>query len=152
MRRSRMFKIVLRTAIVAALIVSPLVAQPGTAAAKKAPTHEAIWMMKRVGTPVPSPDGRWVVYPVTEPSYDEKEVSSDLWMIHPDASAPARIITNSKSPESDVIWSPDSQRIAFAAKRQGDDAPQIYILDIGGGEAQRVTSISTGARSPQVSP
>jgi dipeptidyl aminopeptidase/acylaminoacyl peptidase len=147
----RMLKIVLRTAVVAAFIVTPLLAQPGIAA-KKAPTHEAIWMMKRVGTPVPSPDGRWVVYSVTEPSYDEKEVSSDLWMIRPDASAPARIITNTKSPESDVTWSADSRRIAFAAKREGDDTTQIYILDIGGGEAQRVTSISTGARSPQFRP
>ncbi|HKG78899.1 MAG TPA: hypothetical protein VKA78_05755, partial [Pyrinomonadaceae bacterium] len=29
----------------------------------KAPlTHETMWMMKRVGAPVPSPDGKWVVF------------------------------------------------------------------------------------------
>ena len=25
-------------------------------------THETMWMMKRVGAPVPSPDGKWVVF------------------------------------------------------------------------------------------
>src|SRR5205814_8993113 len=39
--------------------------------------------------------------------------------------------------------------IAFGARREGDDVPQIYVLDLsGGGEAQRVTNLSTGASSP----
>ena len=29
--------------------------------APKVITHEALWMMKRVGAPVVSPDGKWVV-------------------------------------------------------------------------------------------
>ncbi|MEA2165374.1 MAG: hypothetical protein QOK37_3501 [Thermoanaerobaculia bacterium] len=150
-----MLQSILRTAFAAALFVTPLIAQPTAArtSAKKPLTHEALWMMKRVGSPVPSPDGKWVVYPVTDPSYDEKEVSSDLWLASADGSRAPRRITFSKPAENDVTWSPDSRRIAFAAKRDGDDATQIYILDIaGGGEAERVTSISTGARSPQFRP
>jgi Dipeptidyl aminopeptidases/acylaminoacyl-peptidases len=150
-----MLKPVLRALIISALISTPLIAQPNIVKipAKRAPTHEALWLMKRVGTPVPSPDGKWVVYSVTEPAYDEKDVSSDLWLVPPDRSAAPRRITFSKPAENDVTWSPDSRRIAFAAKRDGDDASQIYILDIaGGGEAERVTSISTGARSPQFRP
>lgn len=150
-----MLNSVLRTAFVAALTAAPLMAQPHIVKilAKRAPTHEALWMMKRVGTPVPSPDGKWVVYSMTEPSYDEKEVSSDLWIISTGGSALPRRITFSKSAENDVTWSPDGRRIAFAAKREGDEASQIYILDIaGGGEAERITSISTGARSPQFRP
>ena len=38
----------------------------GQAAAKAPVTHEAIWMMKRVGAPVVSPDGKWVIYSLTE--------------------------------------------------------------------------------------
>jgi dipeptidyl aminopeptidase/acylaminoacyl peptidase len=142
-----MLKLIVRV-VIAALIATPLIAQP--VPAKKVPTHEALWMMKRVGTPVPSPDGKWVVYPVTEPAYDEKDVSSDLWIVPTAENGTPRRITFSKSAENDPTWSSDSRRIAFAAKREGDDASQIYILDIaGGGEAERVTSISTGARSPQ---
>ena len=50
-----------------------------------------------------------------------------------------------------MAWSPDSQRLAFSAKREGDDVSQIYVLNVAdGGEAVRVTSLSTGARSPAV--
>jgi dipeptidyl aminopeptidase/acylaminoacyl peptidase len=116
-------------------------------------THEALWLMKRVSSPVPSPDGRWVVFSVTDPAYDEKEQWSDLWIAPADASAKPRRITFTKASESGAAWSDDSRRLAFSAKREGDEQSQIYVLDIaGGGEAQRVTSVSTGARNPQFSP
>ncbi|MCM3873909.1 MAG: prolyl oligopeptidase family serine peptidase, partial [Pyrinomonadaceae bacterium] len=75
---------------------------------------------------------------------------SDLWIVPADASAKPRRLTFSKTGESGVAWSPDSRQIAFSAKREGDDTNQVYVLDIAdGGEAVRVTSLSTGARSPQ---
>ena len=78
-------------------------------------THETMWAMKRVGAPNPSPDGKWVVFSVVEPAYDEKDQVSDLWIVPTDASAKPRRLTFSKSGESGVVWSPDSQRLAFAA-------------------------------------
>jgi dipeptidyl aminopeptidase/acylaminoacyl peptidase len=124
-----------------------------TAPGKVPLTHELMWMMKRVGAPVPSPDGRWVVFNMIEPAYDEKDQVSDLWIVPADGSAKPRRLTFTKGSESGVAWSPDSQRLAFSAKREGDDASQIYILDVAeGGEAVRATSLSTGARSPQWSP
>jgi len=122
-------------------------------AADKAPlTHETMTLMKRVGAPVVSPDGKWVVFSVTEPSYDEKEQANDLWIVPSDGSAKPRKITSMKAGESDPTWSPDSRRIAFSAKRDGDESSQIYILDLAGGEAQRVTNVSTGVRRPRFSP
>src|SRR5690606_2504985 len=62
-------------------------------------------------------------------------------------------LTQTRAAESGTSWSPDSKRIAFATKRDGDGVNQIYILDIaGGGEALRATTISTGARLPKFSP
>ena len=120
---------------------------------KKAVTHEAIWLMKRVGAPVPSPDGKWVAFSVTEPSYADAEQVSDLWLVAADGGGKPRRLTNTKGGESGAVWSPDGARVAFAAKREGDDAAQIYVLDIiNGGEAQRVTNLSTGAHSPQWRP
>lgn len=124
-----------------------------SAQSKSPLTHETMWMMKRVGAPVPSPDGKWVVFSLVEPAYDEKDQVSDLWIVPSDGSAKPRRLTSTKGGESGVAWSPDSKRIAFAARREGDEAGQIYMLDVAdGGEAVRLTSLSTGARSAQWRP
>ena len=116
---------------------------------KRPITHEDVWLMKRVGEPALSPDGRLVVVPVAEPAYDDKDKKSDLWLVPADGSAPPRQVTFSPSAESGVAWSPDSRRIAFAAKREGQEESQVYVLDIaGGGEARPVTDVATGASRP----
>ena len=89
-----------------------------------------MWMMKRVGAPVPSPDGKWVVFSLVEPAYDEKDQVSDLWIVPADGSAKPRRLTFSKGGESGVAWSPDSRQIAFSARREGDEVSQIYVLDV----------------------
>jgi dipeptidyl aminopeptidase/acylaminoacyl peptidase len=112
-------------------------------------THEDVFLSKRVAAPQISPDGRWIVFTVTEPSYTEGEQVTDLWVVPSDGSAEPRRLTNSKSGEGGVDWSADSRRIAFSARREGDEASQIYVLDLGaGGEAQRVTNSATGASNP----
>ncbi len=131
------------------LCLLPVAGLADDPAAKHAITHEDVWLMKRVGTPALSPDGRLVVVAVSEPAYDDAKKSSDLWLIPADGSAAPRQLTFTTGGESGAAWSPDSRRIAFAAKREGQDETQIYVLDIaGGGEAERVTDLSTGASRP----
>jgi dipeptidyl aminopeptidase/acylaminoacyl peptidase len=109
--------------------------------------------MKRVGAPVLSPDGRWAVFPVTEPSYVTSNQTSDLWIVSTDGRGAPRRLTNTKGGESGVEWSPDGTRIAFSAQREDDSTSQIYVLGIvEGGEAARVTSLSTGAFAPHWRP
>ena len=136
-------------ATLALLLFAAFVVSGATAAAKKIPTHEDIWLMKRIGPPQVSPDGRWIVVPVVEPSYDDNNQLSDLWLIDTSARNSSRRLTSTRRPESGVIWSPDSRRIVFSAQRDSDDVPQLYSLDLAsGGEAQRLTNLSGGARAP----
>jgi dipeptidyl aminopeptidase/acylaminoacyl peptidase len=122
-------------------------------AARTPLTHEKLWMMKRVSAPVVSPDGKWAVFSVLEPNYDQEKEVSDLWVVAVDGGGPPRRLTHTRAAERGVAWSPDSRAIAFSTKREGDDADQIYILDLaGGGEARRLTNLSTGAMSPQWRP
>lgn len=120
----------------------------------KAPvTHESLWLMKRIGSPLMSPNGQWVVFSVTEPAYDRAETQSDLWLMATDGQSKPRQLTHTKAPESGVSWSPDSQRILFSSKRDGDNADQVYVLNINqAGEAQRVTHSAMGAHNAQFSP
>ena len=116
---------------VAALFLTGPFAGPARAQSKQPVTHEVLWLMPRVGAPSPSPDGRWVVFSVTEPAYDKKEQSSDLWIVPADGSAKPRRLTSTKAAESGTAWSADSRRIAFVTRREGDEQSQIYVLDLG---------------------
>jgi dipeptidyl aminopeptidase/acylaminoacyl peptidase len=143
----------LRFALAATCLAAPLAAPAETPPARTPITHEKLWMMKRVGAPVVSPDGKWVVYSVLEPSYEPDKEVSDLWAAAADGSSPPRRLTHTRAAEKGVVWSPDSRAIAFATKREGDEVEQVYVLDLaGGGEARRITSLSTGAGSPQWRP
>ena len=139
----------LKLALLAGCLAAPQIA----AAQAKAPiTHEALWMMKRVGAPVVSPDGKWVVYSVTEPAYEADKAVVDLWLVSTAGGAPRRL-TNTRAAESDPAWSPDSRSLAFSTKREGDEAAQVYVLEVvDGGEARRITTLSTGAQHPQWRP
>ena len=139
-------------ALAAAALAAASPARPETTA-RRPLTHETLWMMKRVGAPLASPDGRWVLYQLTEPSYDTDKANSDLWLVPADGSAPPHRITSSRAPENGAAWSDDSRRIAFTTKREGDTTEQVYVLDLAaGGEARRVTDVSTGASNPKFSP
>jgi dipeptidyl aminopeptidase/acylaminoacyl peptidase len=143
----------LHAAIAAFPLAVPLAALADTPAARIPITHEKLWMMKRVGAPSVSPDGKWVVFSVLEPAYEPDKEVSDLWVTAADGSTPPRRLTHTRAAEKGVVWSPDSRAIAFATKREGDEAEQIYLLDLAaGGEARRLTNQSTGAANPQWRP
>ena len=138
-------------AVLALLLFAAADLSAATAASRKVPTHDDIWLMRRVGPPLISPDGRWIVVSVGEPSY-ENDTLSDLWLIDTSAGRTSRRLTSTRRPENGVVWSPDSRRIVFSSQREGDDVPQLYMLNLAeGGEAVRLTTISGGARAPSFS-
>jgi dipeptidyl aminopeptidase/acylaminoacyl peptidase len=139
------------TAIALAALATPAFSAP--AQGKVPLTHERLWLMKRVGEPAVSPDGKWVVVSVVEPAYEADKTVSDLWLAPTDGHEAPRRITHTRAAESGVDWASDSRRIAFATRREGDEVDQIYVLDIAaGGEAERVTDVSTGAANPKWRP
>ena len=146
-------KLRLMVLLVGAVSFSTASSSAQIAPARHTITHEDIFLMKRVGAPVLSPDGRWAVFSVTDPSYVEANQVSDLWLVPSDGSTAPRRLTNTKGGESGVEWSPDGRKIAFGARREDDSTSQIYVLGIlEGGEATRVTNVSTGASSPRWRP
>src|SRR5438132_8248886 len=99
----------------AALLCAPLAAQQ-----RHTITHEDIFLMRRVASPVISPDGRSIVFSVTEPSYTEADQVSDLWLVPTEGDGEPRRLTNTKSGESGVAWSPDERRMPCIANREGE--------------------------------
>ncbi|MFO7762409.1 MAG: hypothetical protein R6V61_01600 [Wenzhouxiangellaceae bacterium] len=138
--------------LVSLFLAAPVAAQDGEL---RPVTHEEVWLMKRLGSPVVGPDGQHAVVSVTEPSYEADDDVSDLWLITIDGSEPPRRLTATASGESGVDWRPDGGAIAFSAKRGEDDdaQAQIFVMDMTGpGEAVQITDLSTGASNPRWSP
>ena len=141
------------TLLIIAFVPAAAFADSHESAGLHAVSHEDVWTMRRLGTPVPSPDGEWVIVQVTEPSYEEDGTVSDLWLLATDGDTGPRRLTASKESEDGVVWSPDNSRIAFTSKRGEAEVAQVYVMDMTmPGEAQVITALSTGASGPKWSP
>jgi dipeptidyl aminopeptidase/acylaminoacyl peptidase len=111
---------------------------------KRTLSSEVLWEMKRIGSPVISPDGKWVVATVTGYTVKDDKSHTDLWLFASDGSL-ERPLTIAGFSDGQPVFSPDGTRLAFVSKRNEDDTSQIYILPINTpGEAVRLTEVPTG--------
>jgi dipeptidyl aminopeptidase/acylaminoacyl peptidase len=130
-----------------ALVVCLLLAMTANAAETKRPMKlDDMFKFKRVSDPQISPDGKTVAYVVTEVDLEGNKTSSAIWLAPPDISSPPRVLTTSGKKDRHPRWSPDGKKILFVSNRSGNN--QLWLIDLGGGEARQVTSISTEADNP----
>jgi dipeptidyl aminopeptidase/acylaminoacyl peptidase len=101
-------------------------------------TAETMWQMERVGSFDVSPDGKMAVFPVTSYNIKSNNSSSDLFLLNIEDGTTRQITFSGK--EGSPVWSPDGKSIAFVSRRH-DGPGQIYILDLGGGEARKITDL-----------
>ena len=112
---------------------------------RKVLSAEVLWELDRIGSPVISPDGDWVVAPVTDYDVEEDTGETRLWLFNADGSV-ERPLTVAGQDASSPVFSPDGNLLAFVARRGEDEAGQIYVLSMDGpGEAQRLSDMPTGA-------
>jgi len=96
--------------------------------------------MSRVSDPKISPDGKWVTYSVATPDQAENHSIRNIWLAAV-GGGQTRQLTRSGH-DSSARWSRDGNEIAFISDRDG--LPQVYIIPLGGGEAARLTNVSSG--------
>nr|WP_283165073.1 S9 family peptidase [Shewanella aquimarina] len=105
---------------------------------------EVLWQLSRIGNPSISPNGDYIIAPVTEYDVPEDKGNTQLWLFGKDGKQ-QRALTAKGLRVSEPVFSPDSKTLAFISKRDKDEAGQIYLLPMDGpGEAQRLTEVPSG--------
>jgi len=108
---------------------------------------ERSWQIQRIASPAISRDGKTVVAAVTRYDLKDNKGLTDLWLWSADGKLERALTTNPASDSSPVI-SPDGGSLAFVSQRNGDSAPQLYVLPLAGGEPARITNVPTGVAQP----
>lgn len=112
------------------------------AAQQNAPTAWTPEMQVKIklpGAPQVSPDGRRIVYTVSEAvmTADKSEFVTQIWLASADGKENSQITFGDKSSTSPK-WSPDGGAIAFTSNRK-DNRNNLYLLRLSGGEAEPLT-------------
>src|SRR5712671_4804676 len=130
-------------------------AQSPAQSQKHAFTFEDMMKLKRVGAPVPSPDGKWVGFDCEDVDLAANTKTSHLWIV-PASGGESRRLNPTPNHEQRPRFSPDGKRLIWTSK--ATDPTQIWMCEFDPengtliGKPHQVTSISTGADGAVWSP
>jgi dipeptidyl aminopeptidase/acylaminoacyl peptidase len=122
-----------------------LSAQPSR---KKAFTFEDMMALKRVGGPVISPNGQWVMFSAVDVDLDANKKTTHLWVV-PLAGGEARALPSTPAGENGGRWAPDGKSYLFISAGEGGSQVWVNSFDPANGAAgsvpRKITNISTEA-------
>lgn len=132
------------------LLVLALAAQ---ASAQSGWTPESMIKFKRVAGTDISPDGKLVTYTIATPVMDgdQSEFRQQVWVASTDGKWNTQFTHSDKSC-TNPKFSPDGQYLSFTSSRGKDGKVQVWVMRLGGGEAEAITTARTGVAQYEWSP
>src|SRR4051812_47912202 len=107
-------------------LVAVITAAAQNTAAKHPFTFEDMMKLKRVNEPVPSPDGKWVVFSAVDVDLAANTKTPHIWIVPADGSAKERLLIATAQGEDRPRWSPDGKYLSFTASYDGSQ--QIWVV------------------------
>lgn len=131
----------------ALLAAAPAAGGTGAAAPARPVTVAELMRLRSIADVRISPDGRQVAYVVSRPALEKDEHEAVLYLVATGGGPPVRLtfgtrIFNQPRPAPHLRWSPDGTRLSFLAF--AGDLPQVFALDVRGGEARALTASRQG--------
>jgi len=116
-------------------------------------TFEDMMALKRVGEPLPSPDGKWVLFSAQDVNLEANTKTPHLWIVPLNGGAERKLIAEQDGDRP--RWSPDGKHFAFISNKEGGS--QIWIADFDSASGSvtgthKLTSIATEAAGELWSP
>jgi dipeptidyl aminopeptidase/acylaminoacyl peptidase len=108
--------------------------------------------MRSVGSPTPSPDGKWMLYTVSTPDWKEAKTQTDVYLVslQQGVSSTKQLTFTKEKNETSPRWTSDGRAFFFTSNREAPESAlsrnQIYLMRPDGGESQRVTDAKEGVR------
>jgi len=135
------------------LLFSLFFSLPAFSQAKRPFTFEDMMKLKRVGEPVPSPDGKWVLFAAVDVDLAANKKTSHIWIV-PLSGGQERVLIPDQDGDR-PRWAPDGKRFAFLSNREGGS--QVWIAEFDGTAGtvtavRKLTSIATEAGGELWSP
>src|SRR5579872_8938 len=140
------------SAVVVLLIIAALI--PFALAESKHPfTFEDMMSLKRVGEPIVSADGKWVLFSAVDVSLEANTKTPHVWIVPTAGGEPREIISGQDADRP--RWAPDGKRFSFLSTKEGGS--QIWIAEFDGAAGKgngvhKLTSTATEAGGELWSP
>jgi dipeptidyl aminopeptidase/acylaminoacyl peptidase len=156
----------MRSCVLVILFTIPLASQ-----SKHPFTFEDMMALKRVEEPVPSPDGKWVLFAAVDVDLKANAKTPHVWVVplsanskQPGVPHPSSVLARVGEGDREIIsdqdadrprWAPDGKRFAFVSTKE--NGSQIWIADFDGARAtvtakHRLTNIATEVNGEMWSP
>ncbi|MDT5269636.1 MAG: hypothetical protein QOH49_1822 [Acidobacteriota bacterium] len=115
-------------------------------------TPELQVKVRAIAAPRVSPDGRRVVYTVSDvvTTPERSEYVSQIWLASADGKENVQLTFADKS-STNPRWSPDGNWIAFTSTRK-ENKNNLYLLRVSGGEAEPLTDLKGSVADFEFSP